>query len=209
MLRRFVLIVPVLALSAASAVAQPAPKAATTTPTAKTATTATAATDDQTPPPPPPPPTPRAPRAPTTPAPPPPPPPQRRGQPINVKVEVVITDQRGNATPIKKTVSLIVGDQQNGMIRSEAFVPGAAGTVPLHVDASPELLQDGKIRLRLNLAYDLPRAEQAGERDPFKMSIRENLSFILESGKPTLVTQSADPVGDRQVVVEVKATVLK
>jgi hypothetical protein len=205
MLRRFVLIVPVLALVAASAVAQPAPKPA---PAAPKAMTAMPATDDQTPPPPPP--SPRAPRAPATPAPPPsPPPPQRKGQPINVRVEVVITDQRGNVAPIKKTVSLIVGDQQNGMIRSEAFVPGAGGAVPLHVDASPELLQDGKIRLRLNLAYDLPRAEQAGERDPFKMSIRENLSFIIENGKPMLVTQSADPVGDRQVVVEVKATVLK
>ena len=38
---------------------------------------------------------------------------------------------------------------------------------------------------------------------------RESLALILDSGKPMLVTQSADPVGDRQVMVEVKATILK
>ena len=41
------------------------------------------------------------------------------------------------------------------------------------------------------------------------MSLRENVNMILENGKSMLVTQSADPVGDRQVTVEVKATILK
>ena len=33
--------------------------------------------------------------------------------------------------------------------------------------------------------------------------------MILESGKAMIAAQSADPVGDRQVTVEVKATILK
>jgi len=123
---------------------------------------------------------------------------------------VTITDQRGTAAPMKKMVSVIVADQQSGMVRSESLIP-SMGTIPLHVDAAPEILSDGKVRLRFGLSYDLPMENQptpAAERVA-KTSVRENLSLILESGKPMLVTQSADPVGDRQVMVEVKATVLK
>ena len=163
-------------------------------------------------PPPPAPPQPANPRAPAAPpAPPVPPSPPRRGQPINVKVDVTITDQRGSGAPTKKTLSVIVADQQNGMVRSESLIPNI-GTVPLHIDAEPEILSDGKIRLRFGLNYDIPLDNQttatSGDRIA-KTVIRESLSLILESGKAMLVTQSADPVGDRQVMVEVKATVLK
>lgn len=179
MSRRIVLTIGFLALLASSATAQSAQKAATKG--------AKSTAHDQAPPPPP-----------------------RRGQPINVRIEVIITDQRGSAAPTKKTVSLIVGDQQNGMIRSESLIPNI-GSVPLHVDAEPEILPDGKIRLRFGLNYDLPIEGQpmpAPERVA-KTSIRQSLALILDSGKPMLVTQSADPVGDRQVMVEVKATILK
>jgi hypothetical protein len=161
-------------------------------------------------PPPSPPNPPQAPASPAVPpAPPTPPAPPRRGQPINVRVEVTITDQRGTAAPMKKMVSVIVADQQSGMVRSESLIP-SMGTIPLHVDASPEILSDGKIRLRFGLSYDLPMENQPTPAERVaKTSVRENLSLILESGKPMLVTQSADPVGDRQVMVEVKATVLK
>ena len=163
----------------------------------------------QTPPPPPAPPQAAMPRGTKPPQPPPPPAPPRRGQAVNVKVELTITDQRGGAAPIKKTVSVIVGDLTGGMIRSESMIPNV-GTVPLHVDAEPEILQDGKIRLRFSLQYDLPNAdEKVTGNTTVKTQIRENLSLILESGKPILATQSADPVTDRQVTVEVKATILK
>lgn len=170
-----------------------------------------AASVDQAPPAPPAPNAPATPsRPPTPPAAPAPPPPPRKGQPINIKVEVMITDQRASAAPVKKTVSVIVGDQQSGMIRSESLIPNI-GSVPLHIDAEPEILADGKIRLRLGLNYDLPIESNPGAAPEriAKTSIRETLALILESGKPLLATQSADPVGDRQVMVEVKATVLK
>jgi hypothetical protein len=35
------------------------------------------------------------------------------------------------------------------------------------------------------------------------------VTLILESGKPMVAAQSADPIGDRQVTVEVRATVLR
>jgi hypothetical protein len=42
-----------------------------------------------------------------------------------------------------------------------------------------------------------------------RTEIRQNLRVVLENGKPLMVSQSADPVGDRKVTVEVTATILK
>jgi hypothetical protein len=154
----------------------------------------------------------------TTPAPTPAPtvqvaPPRREGQPINVKVEVTITDQRGGTQALKKTVTVVTGDTMSGFIRSSANYSGI-GPVPLNLDTEPFVLADNKIRLRVNLQYTLPAASSQGADMPGAGSLRttdihENLAMILESGKPLIVAQSADPVGDRQVTIEVKATILR
>jgi hypothetical protein len=143
--------------------------------------------------------------------------PRREGQPINIKVDVTITDMRGGTAAAKKTVSVVTADSMGGFIRSQANYNNI-GEVPLNVDTEPFLLPDGKIRVRVNLQYELPApppnptaqsevAPQAGTLR--KTSIHENLSLILENGKPIIAAQSADPVGDRQVTIEVKATVLR
>ena len=41
------------------------------------------------------------------------------------------------------------------------------------------------------------------------MQIRDSVTLILESGKSMMVAQSADTVSDRQVSVDVKATILR
>jgi hypothetical protein len=140
-------------------------------------------------------------------------PPRRTGQPINVRVDVTITDQRGSAAPVKKTVSVVVADSMGGRIRSSAESTGGFN-MPLNVDAEPQILADGKIRLMLNLQYDLPSGG-AGSEAPTgvgairRTQLQENLPLILESGKSMVVAQSADPIGDRQVTVEVKSTILR
>lgn len=139
------------------------------------------------------------------------------GQPINIRVEVTINDQRGAGAPgLKKTVTVVTADGMSGFIRSSANYTGL-GPVPLNVDTSPQILPDGKIRLRVNLEYDLPAPSIAGQPEPANTAdrnlrvtqIRENLSLIVDSGRPIIAAQSADPVGDRQVTIEVKATVLR
>ena len=134
---------------------------------------------------------------------------------MNIKVEVTITDQgRAGVPAVKKTVSIVTGDGLGGRIRSAANYT-AVGEVPLNVDAEPEILSDGKIRVRVNLQYTLPGSAggQAGEVQGAGSlrftQIQENLPVILENGKPIVVAQSADPVGDRQVTIELKATVLR
>ncbi len=89
----------------------------------------------------------------------------------------------------------------------------AIGPVPLNVDTSPELLTDGKIRLAFNLQYDWPAPLDAPDRTPrgtvIKTTMHDSVSLILENGKSMIAAQSADPIGDRQVTVEVKATILR
>ena len=136
--------------------------------------------------------------------------PRREGQPVNVKVDLILTDQRGGAPAIKRTVTVLAADGYTGSIRTQSQVT-QVGPVPLNVDASPTLLADGKVRMAINLQYDWPAPIEAGSArgTVTSTSLHDQLMFILENGKSMIVAQSADPVGDRQVTVEVKATILR
>jgi hypothetical protein len=106
----------------------------------------------------------------------------------NVQIELTISDQVGTQTPEKKPL-----------------------VVQLDVDARPLVSVDGPIQLELTLNY-APPGLQAAERDnskPRPTNINQSLTVVLQSGKPLIVSQAADPVSERKVVVEVKATVLK
>lgn len=132
---------------------------------------------------------------------------------MNVKIEFTITDQRGTGPAVKRTISVIVADAHTGQIRSQSEVAGIGG-IPLNVDTTPELLTDGKIRLGFNLQYDWAASFDSKEGPVargtvMKTAMHDSVSLILESGKPMVAAQSADPIGDRQVTVEVKATVLR
>jgi hypothetical protein len=144
------------------------------------------------------------------------PPPRREGQPVNVKIEFILVDQHGSGAPTKRSVSLVVADMRGGSIRSTSDVMGVGGGVPLNIDTNPELLPDGKIRLGFTIQYDWPAPIESGESRPapprgtvIKTSMHESVALILDSGKSMIAAQSADPLGDRTVTVEVKATVLK
>jgi hypothetical protein len=136
--------------------------------------------------------------------------PRREGQPINVRVDLTLTDQRGGAPPIKRTLTVLAADTYTGSLRTQSQVM-AVGPVPLNVDASPTLLADGKIRLGINLQYDWPAPTDANAArgTVTSTSLHDQLMMILENGKSTIVAQSADPIGERQVTVEVKATILR
>jgi hypothetical protein len=50
-------------------------------------------------------------------------------------------------------------------------------------------------------------ADEPGRVDPTVLN--QSLSVILQSGRPMIVSQAADPVSDRKILVEAKATILK
>jgi hypothetical protein len=154
---------------------------------------------------------------------------------VNVKIEVSITDQSGNNPPAKKTVSMVVGDRQRNSIRSSASVPvksvaftkppGATESTPaniltpsvsyrnvtINVDAHPSIVQKEPNKLMLELVIQYQPKSGGGQEDlePGMASLNESMSLILESGKPTVVSQAADPTSDRKITVDVTATILK
>lgn len=157
------------------------------------------------------------------------PPARMQGQPINVRIELTITDQTGTAPAAKKTVLMTVADEERGSIRSTAQISrgGPVQTVPLSVDATPTVLSDTRVRVRLSLDYDVAGAamgtppfipipgaaasepEGKPRDDRWGSQVRQSLGVVLASGVPLIVAQSADPQTDRRVSLEVKATILK
>ena len=132
----------------------------------------------------------------------------------NVQVELTLSDQTGTGPSDKKSVSMVVSSGSWGRIRSAgnlSSVGDAPAVVDLNVDARPFVSVDGPIQLELTIVY-APAKPAATEREPARaqpIRVNQSLTVILQSGKPLVVSQAADPVSDRKVVVEVKATVLK
>ncbi len=118
----------------------------------------------------------------------------------NLKLDVTITDEREGVSTPPKTVSIVTADRQWGRSRSSG--PHAV----LHVDAQPEILPDGRIRVQLSVEYQ-PRA-QAGDKGPVS-SMTRTITAIVDEGTRLNVSQSADPASNRTVRVDILATRLK
>ncbi len=133
-------------------------------------------------------------------------------QAVNVKLDLTITDQTGPGQPARKTVSMIVADQQSGSIRNrgQVFVEGKGRfDVVLNVDATPIILTDDTIRLTLALEYaPKPDTDTAGTGEG-RGHLNERLGLIVVPGKPLTISQSSDPTSDRRIAVELVASVLK
>jgi hypothetical protein len=143
------------------------------------------------------------------------------GQPVNVKLDLTITDQMGPGEPAKRTVTMIVADRQSGSIRSQAN----QGHARMYVDATPTVLPGGDIRVYLGMEYNprqpvtekpaVPGAAAAGfamiptDAPTGGSSLNQRITLILQPGKPMVISQAADPVSDRKITVEVRASLLK
>lgn len=117
----------------------------------------------------------------------------------NIRIELTIMDQRSDAPGAPKTVTMLVEDRQSARIRT------GRGNASLNVDGRPEILREGRIRVTLSLEY----TPQDGPDRAAPMPIQESVTALLEDGKSVVVSQSADPSGDRKVRLEVKATIVK
>ena len=138
------------------------------------------------------------------------PPGRSAAQPINLRLELTITDQRGSTPSTPKTVTMLVADRYLGRIRTSGAV--RVGTtyqpITLNVDAQPEVLKDGRVRVQVTLEYRAQTGEGTQEENQ-PNNLTESFSVILDDGKLMLVSQSADPGSDRRVKVEMKATQVK
>ena len=137
--------------------------------------------------------------------------PRNRGQLVNLRLEFTVTDQIGAAPPVKKTITMNVAEGESGRIRTnaEVFRKNTPPTfVPLSVDAYPEI-EGTKIRLRASLEYQLLKDAPEPDMPAGKTSITQSVTAILNDGVSAVLSQSADPLTDRKVTLEVKATIVK
>ncbi len=148
----------------------------------------------------------RAPVAvPIAPVPQPPEPPRKtRGRDLNVQIELTISDQIGTAAPDKKVISMMTADATMGRVRATA--QSSKGPTSLNVDARPVALDNDRILLELTVEF-APLRESGITQSPTVLN--ESISVILQNGKPMVVSQAADPISDRKMTVEVKATIVK
>ena len=134
------------------------------------------------------------------------------GQPVNIRIEITISEATGPGEPAHKLVTMILADRQNGSIRTSGWVrmTGERRDVVINVDARPILLRDNAVRVELGLQYQPAGSSQtATNTDVAQTGLNERLNTILESGKPLVVSQASDPASDRRISVEVKATILR
>ena len=139
---------------------------------------------------------------------------QAEAQPVNVRLELTITDQRGATPAISKTVTMTLADRHHGRIRTQGDVRTPQGFRPviLNVDGNATIIQGSRARVMLTIEYrptDRPFATEVENESSTAPNINESLTVILDDGKPMVVSQSADPVTDRKVKVEAKITLLK
>ena len=113
----------------------------------------------------------------------------------NIKLDLTITDAVNAGTQLRKVLSLYIADGRQGQVRSQS----EQGLI--NVDARPQVRPDGKtILLQLTVEY-----RQGVSGSVFS----ESLSAMVIDGKPLVLSQTADPSGDRKVSVEVLAAIQK
>jgi hypothetical protein len=126
-----------------------------------------------------------------------------------VRVEFTVSDASGGQAPVTKSLTITVADGETAMVRSEseALGPTASGTrsAPFSADASASVEGD-RIRLFFSLDYQVIDSVSGA---PLKSAVRARQTVILESGRPMAISETSDPLSDRLVRVEVKATVLR
>ena len=147
----------------------------------------------------------------------------------NIKYEIFLTDSGGGAKPTTKNVTLIVVPGGIGVLRTsgkvadtpavslprptprsggapEVVPPSVGFNVPLNVDIiKPTRFPDGSIRASIVVEY---QPYVAGSKTQAGL-IKVNVEALLQNGKRTVLSETADPTSDRRTTIEVTATVVE
>ena len=127
-------------------------------------------------------------------------------EPINIRLDLTISmmDAKGGLLLPAKTATLHVVHGDSGRIRMQNGTNDMLSY--LNVDATPSLVDRERERIRVNVSLEYhPRPEEGNPT----FTVNERLSAVVPSGKQMIVSQTTDPGADRQVRVELKATILK
>ena len=144
----------------------------------------------------------------------PPTPPQ---QASNVQLDLAITDSQ-DGKPVRKTVSMLLGSGTRSVLRSSGQVPvdwpdGKTTFMPvtLNLDAGARIIGGQTINVTATFEFNTAGTAGGGPADSRSPANSDNLTqridVYVRSGRPLLVSRSADPLTDRTVTVELTATI--
>jgi len=136
----------------------------------------------------------------------------------NVRVELAISDgtAAGQTPPSRKVVTILIADGLSGRVRSsnQVLMNGNYYPITINVDATAKVRPESRVQLQMSFEYtpDISltgTGTTSGGTTPRPASITESIAVLVPDGKPTLISQSADPATDRKVSVEVTATIVR
>ena len=137
----------------------------------------------------------------------------------NVRIDLTILDQVASGPAARKTVSLYVADRSGASVRTTGRMLTREGwrDVLINVDARPTVIRGKSDAVRLDLGLEYRPIAAQSSSAPINMleanvqptALKQNVVTILDSGKPILISQAADPAADRRISVELKATIEK
>ena len=147
------------------------------------------------------------------------------GAPLRRTAVLTVADQgqgslrAGNQVAVPSTTFTPVAATAKGDSAGSPPTPATPMTsfnyrsVGLNVDARNVYIQENKAKMSLSVEFSTidEKTSDAGGRPPSFPTFSQNLSLILENGKPLVVAQSSDYLDnvERKQSVEVKATILR
>ncbi len=134
------------------------------------------------------------------------------GQPVNIRLDITITDQQASGAPVVKTLTTLVADNWQSRVRTEGSTfmsPGNASPIALNLDARPRIMNNTRDRILLMMTIEYRPSGMDTKPGSSATTLNQSLQVILQDGQPLMISQSADPNSDRKVKLEVKATILK
>jgi hypothetical protein len=133
------------------------------------------------------------------------------GQPLNVQVDVTVSDQVGTAPPVVRTITATAADWNRASVRSQSNVRTSTGFQPitLSLDVRPQVVGPNRVRVEIGLDTAAVTTEGSSKELTATPGSRATQTVMLESGKPVLLSQTTDPLIDRKTTIEVKATILR
>lgn len=150
--------------------------------------------------------------------------PDRRRNPESkhpVKLDVRISDQTGSAGPVVRTFTLVAATQRRSSFRSmvtlrgvvknpaEAGPPPDQEQLPYYGDVTVQFVDSTRLEVSLVLNYR-SLSEPLNDGNTVRgATVTETLWTIVQDGKPQVVFQAADPVLQRNISVELTATILR
>lgn len=127
--------------------------------------------------------------------------PEAGGQPLNIRLDVSVSDQTAQGAAQPKSLMVMLVDRAMGRTRA-AFQDRS-----IAVDARPTIT-DGRIRVFLTIQSDHFRHRGTDPEDPTS-NWRNSFSLLLDNGKPMIALETMDAVTKRKMSIEVKATIQK